>query len=159
MNEAIILIGSNIHPQENIRDSLVLLRDSVTIVTRSHIWRTKSYGGEGPDFLNLAVKANTILNEKQLKISVLRRIENQLGRVRILNKNAPRVIDLDTIIFNGRITDNEIWEKAFIAVPVAELEPFLHHPDSSMSLKEISEELKSSEHAELFIPHEGFFPY
>ena len=159
MNEAVILIGSNIHPQQNIRDCLVLLRDSVAVVARSQIWRTKPFVSEGPDFLNLAIKANTTLNEKQLKISVFQKIEDQLGRVRLLNKNAPRTIDLDTIIFNDIIIDNELWEKVFIALPVADLEPSLRHPGSSKNLKEISEELKSSEQAELFIPPEGFFPY
>ena len=101
MNEVIVLIGSNIHPQQNIRDCLVLLRDYVTVVARSRIWRTKSFSSKGPDFLNLAIKANTTLTEKQLKISVLRKIEDQLGRVRLSNKSAPRTIDLDTIVFNN----------------------------------------------------------
>ncbi len=159
MNEVVILIGSNIHPQQNIRDCLVLLMKSVTIKARSQIWRTRSFGSKGPDFLNLAVKAQTTLNEKQLKTSVLRNIEDQLGRIRFSNKNAPRTIDLDTIIFNGSIIDNELWEKAFMTVPVAELEPSLRHPGSVRNLNEIAEELKSSEQAELFIPPEGFFPY
>lgn len=159
MNEVVILIGSNIHPQQNIRDCLVLLMKSVTIEARSQIWRMRSFGSKGPDFLNLAVKAQTTLNEKQLKTSVLRNIEDQLGRIRFSNKNAPRTIDLDTIIFNGSIIDNELWEKAFMAVPVAELEPSLRHPGSVRNLNEIAEELKSSEQAELFIPPEGFFPY
>jgi 2-amino-4-hydroxy-6-hydroxymethyldihydropteridine diphosphokinase len=159
MNEAIILIGSNIHPQKNIRDCLVLLMDSVTVVARSHIWRTKSFGSKGPDFLNLAIKANTALNEKQLKVSVLRRIEDRLGRVRLFNNNAPRTIDLDTILFNNRIIDNELWEKVFIALPVVEFKPSLRHPGLTSNLKETAEELKSSEQAELFIPPAGFFPY
>ena len=70
VNEAIILIGSNINPQQNIRDCLVLLIDSISLVARSRILRTKSYESEGADFLNLSIKTNTILNEKQLKISV-----------------------------------------------------------------------------------------
>jgi len=159
MNEAIILIGSNIHPKNNIRDCLILLMDSVTVVARSQIWRTKSLGSVGPDFLNLAIKADTDLNEKQLKVSVLRKIEDRLGRVRLSDKNVPRTIDLDTIIFNNIILDNELWKKVFIAVPVAELKPSLCYPDSTKNLKEIAEELKSLDQAELFISPVGFFPY
>ena len=159
MNEAIILIGSNIDPENNIRDCLVLLMDSVTVVARSQIWRTKSFGSKGPDFLNLAITVNTNLYEKQLKVSILRKIEDQLERVRLSNKNAPRTIDLDTIIFNDVIIDNEVWQKAFIAVPVAELKPSLCYPDSTRNLKDIANELKSSEQAELYIPPAGFFPY
>jgi len=159
MNEVVILIGSNIHPQKNIKDCLVLLLDSVTVLARSQIWKTKSYGSEDPDFLNLAIKVSTTLSEKQLKISVLRRIEDRLGRVRSSNKNAARTIDLDTIIFNNSIRDNELWEKVFIAVPVAEIEPSLPHPSSGRNLEEFAEKLKSSEQTELFIPPDGFFPY
>lgn len=159
MNEAIILIGSNINPQENIRDCLIHLTNSLYVLTRSRIWKTESSGSEGPDFLNLAIKANTTLDEKHLKISVLRKIEDQLKRVRLSNKNAPRTIDLDTIIFNNRIVDNDLWAKGFIAIPVAELMPSLCYPGSTKKLKVIAEELKSSEQAELFNPPEGFFPY
>ena len=158
MNEAIILIGSNIHPQQNIRDCLNLLIELVTLVTRSQIWKTKSFGGDGPDFLNLAVKVNTVLNEEQLKTSILGRIENQLGRVRSSNKNAARTIDLDTIVFNNKILDNGIWKKVFIAAPISEIAPSLQHPVLEKNLKEIAEELKSSEQTELFIPPEHFFP-
>ena len=159
MNEAIILIGSNIHPQNNIRDCLVLLMDSVTVIARSQIWRTKSFGSEGPDFLNLAIRVNTDLHEKQLKESILKKIEDRLGRVRLSDKNAPRTIDLDTIIFNDVVIDDDLWEKVFIAVPVAELKPSLCYPDSTRNLMGIAKKLKSSEQAELFIPPAGFFPY
>ena len=63
------------------------------------------------------------------------------------------------LIFNNRIIDNELWEKVFIALPVAELKPSLRHPGLASNLKETAEELKSSEQAELFIPPEGFLPY
>ena len=61
MNEAIILIGSNIHPMKNIKDCLHLLRDHMVVLAQSQIWKTKSYGNEDPDFLNLAVRIKTIL--------------------------------------------------------------------------------------------------
>ena len=154
MNEAIILIGSNINPQQNIKDCLIHLTNSLTILARSRIWKTRSFGGEGPDFLNLAIKANTMLDEKQLRNSVLRKIEVQLKRVRLSNKNAPRTIDLDTIIFNNKIIDNELWKKGFMAIPIAELLPSLCYPGSTKNLKVIAENLKSSERAELFIPPE-----
>jgi len=159
MNEAIILIGSNINPQENIRDCLIHLTDSLTVLAQSRIWKTESFGSEGPNFLNLAIKANTTLDEKQLKISVLQKIEDQLKRIRLSNKNAPRTIDLDTIVFNNKIVDNDLWIKGFIAIPVAELMPSLCYPGSTKNLKVIAEELKSSEQTELFIPPEGFFQH
>lgn len=159
MNTAIILIGSNLQPQENIKDCLLLLMDKVTVVDRSQIWKTKSFGSEGPDFLNIAIRIRTNLNKNQLKESILHKIEKKLERVRLPDKNAPRTIDLDIVIFNNEILDNELWNKVFIALPVSELEPNLTSPISSRDLKEIAIVLKSSEQAELFIPPENFFPY
>ena len=156
MNVAIILIGSNLHPQENIKKCLLLLMDRVTLTDRSQIWKTKSFGSEGPDFLNLALKVNTDLHEKQLKAKILRKIESKLGRVRLSDKNAPRTIDMDIVIFNNKVLDNEIWEKIYIALPVSELEPNLLDPISKKKLKEIAIELKSSEQVELYNPSDSF---
>ena len=80
MNIAIVLIGSNLHPQDNIKDCLHLLIDQVIVVARSRIWKTKSYGREGPDFLNLAIRIRTDLNKNQLKESILQKIENESKR-------------------------------------------------------------------------------
>ena len=159
MNEVIILIGSNLHPQENIKNCLLLLMDRVIVADSSQIWKTRSFGSEGPDFLNLAVKVNTDLNEKHLKAIILRKIENKLGRVRLPDKNAPRTIDMDIVIFNNKVLDNEIWEKIYIALPVSELEPNLLDPISKKKLKEIAIELKSSEQVELYNPSDSFLNY
>ena len=159
MNEAIILIGSNLHPQENIKNCLLLLMDRVIVADSSQIWKTRSFGSEGPDFLNLAVKVNTDLNEKHLKAIILRKIENKLGRVRLPDKNAPRTIDMDIVIFNNRVLDNELWEKIYIALPVSELVPNLLEPISKKKLMEIAIELKSSGQAELYNPSDSFLQY
>lgn len=159
MNVAIILIGSNLHPQENIKNCLLLLMDRVIVADSSQIWKTRSFGSEGPDFLNLAVKVNTDLNEKHLKAIILRKIENKLGRVRLPDKNAPRTIDMDIVIFNNRVLDNELWEKIYIALPVSELVPNLLEPISKKKLMEIAIELKSSEQVELYNPSDSFLNY
>ena len=78
MNTAIILIGSNLQPQENIKDCLLLLMDKVIVVDRSQIWKTKSFGSEGPDFLNMAIRIRTNLNKNQLKESILHKTEKKL---------------------------------------------------------------------------------
>lgn len=158
MNEVFILIGSNIQAQQNIKKCLFLLNEQITISAHSKIWITKSFGSDGPDFLNLAIFAKTPLDVKTLKSSVIRKIENQLGRIRLPDKYAPRTIDVDIIIFNDEIIDVDIWTKVFIAIPISELKPNLVNPENKKSLKEIAEKLKNSERAELFNPPEDFFP-
>ena len=46
-----------------------------------------------------------------------------MGRVRSENKNAPRVIDLDVITFNGNVVDKDINELPFLIDFVNNLEP------------------------------------
>ena len=49
-----------------------------------------------------------------------------MGRVHTTDKNAPRPIDLDIILFDGLILDPTIWLFAHRAVPIAEIHPDIH---------------------------------
>ena len=158
MNEAIILIGSNINPEQNLKESLHLLKQKVEITTYSNIWKTQSFGSEGPDFLNIAVQIRMKENMSELKNNILAEIEHKLKRKRTSDKNAPRTIDLDPILFNGQILDAELWNKVFIAVPVADIKPQLTNPGSKETLKTTAKKLKSPGNPELFVPPAGFFP-
>jgi 2-amino-4-hydroxy-6-hydroxymethyldihydropteridine diphosphokinase len=122
-HEAVIGIGSNISPQENIRSALYLLDRMVEIRSLSQVWKTPAVGSPGPDFLNAAALITTSFSLKDLRNEILRPIENLLGRVRTQDPNSPRTIDLDTLIFEGEQLDAELWEYAHMAVPVAELLP------------------------------------
>ena len=105
-NTAILLLGSNIQPRENIQKCIRLLENKVQIVDVSSVWKTKAVGSEGPDFLNAALKINTPLLREELKSKVLSDVENQLGRKRTEDKYAPRTIDVDIIIFNKKLASN-----------------------------------------------------
>jgi 7,8-dihydro-6-hydroxymethylpterin-pyrophosphokinase len=60
-----------------------------------------------------------------------------MGRVRSADKNAPRPIDLDIILFDGQLLDSTIWNFAHRAVPVADIQPELSS-DSGETLIEIA---------------------
>ena len=47
-------------------------------------------------------------NYQELKI-LLKQIENKLERVRTKNKNGPRTIDLDIVLFNNQILDKDVF--------------------------------------------------
>lgn len=142
MHEAYLILGSNIDPVENIDRAFDMLGEAVEIVTLSSVWRTKAFESKGPDFLNRAARIRTNLMPDELKWDVLRKIEAELGRVRTEDKNAPRTIDLDIIIFDGRVLDEKLWERYYVAIPIAELLPNFEDPRSKRPLHEVAEELK-----------------
>ena len=122
-HQACLLLGSNIQPGKNLALGVDLLRQKVKVLQLSSVWESLSVGSGGPDFLNLAVLITTPLEASELKEKLLRPLEAQLGRVRSEDKNAPRTIDIDIIIFDGRLLDPTLFRYAYRAVPVAEILP------------------------------------
>ena len=57
--------------------------------------------------------------------AVLRGIENELGRIRTANKDGPRTIDLDVVVWNGGIVDDDVFQRDFLKQAVLELMPSL----------------------------------
>ncbi len=150
-NNAILLFGSNINPEENIIHALDLLGE---VKRKSRVWKTEAYGTKGPDFLNMAVEMDTSLDHAQLKELVISCIEKSLHRIRTENKYAPRTIDIDIIVFNDNVVDQDVWTKPFVAIPVSELAPNLKKKDSAEHLASLAEKMKSSALAE---PYNSLF--
>ena len=117
-----------------------LLRKTLTIVRISSVWETPPVGSEGPDYLNMALLVKTHLDAVELKKKVLRPLEAKLGRVRSADKNAPRTIDIDIIIFDDKLLDPNLWHYAHRAVPVAEILPDFPSEQGTL-LNEIASEL------------------
>ena len=139
-HQACLLLGSNIQPEKNLALGMDLLRQKVKVVRSSSVWESPSVGSLGPDFLNIAVMVITPLEAVELKEKVLRPLEGQLGRVRSQDKNAPRTIDLDIILFDGQLEDPGLFLYAHRAVPVAELLPEFPSP-RGRKLADIASEL------------------
>lgn len=138
MNQAYLILGSNINPDENIPKALRYLRDSFTLKQVSSTWRTRSIGVEAPDFYNAATQIETGLDAYLLKEQCLCHIEEVMGRVRLPDKNAPRTIDIDIVIFNNEILDQNIFKMEHLALPLADLLPVLPDQDSGKTLQEIA---------------------
>jgi 2-amino-4-hydroxy-6-hydroxymethyldihydropteridine diphosphokinase len=147
-HQACLLVGSNIRAEENLRLALQRLQEWVVILEASSVWETAAVGSDGPDFLNLALLVATPLEATELKGQVLRPLEAGMGRVRSADKNAPRPIDLDIIVFDGEPVDGLLWKHAYRAVPVAELLPDLRS-DSGETLKQAAERLSALEKIKL----------
>ncbi|MEK6221157.1 MAG: 2-amino-4-hydroxy-6-hydroxymethyldihydropteridine diphosphokinase [Chloroflexota bacterium] len=142
-SQVFLSIGSNIDPEKNLPAAIKWLAENFSVTRVSSVWQTEAIGSGGPDFLNAVILIETALLETELKNIFFRWYEEKIGRVRDSNKNAPRQIDIDILIFNNQIVEDEIWEYAHKAVPLAEIYPDLEHPTSNQSLLEIAAHLQS----------------
>jgi 2-amino-4-hydroxy-6-hydroxymethyldihydropteridine diphosphokinase len=141
---AFIGLGSNIAPEENLAKAVELLCEQASIQSLSTAWETPPLGLKGANFINAAAAVQTQLSASLLKSLVLRPIEIQLGRVRTLNKYAPRTIDLDILIYDERLIDPHLWEFFFLAAPLAELIPDYPHPQIGETLAQAAQRLAES---------------
>jgi 2-amino-4-hydroxy-6-hydroxymethyldihydropteridine diphosphokinase len=144
-----------------VASALELLGRLLRIVSVSSFYRTPALGAPGsPDFLNGAIEIETELSPSELKRLVLLEVENKLGRERGADPNAPRSIDLDLVLYGDLVRSDEelvlpapeILERAFVALPLLELEPELVLPGTDQPLRVLAARLSSSE----MVPVEEF---
>jgi 2-amino-4-hydroxy-6-hydroxymethyldihydropteridine diphosphokinase len=143
MNSAFLLIGSNIDPEKNTRKAMQLLHSMVEITAVSRTWEIPSIGSPGPNFINFAVGIRTLLDAAEIKQQVIGKIETDLNRIRSKDKNAPRTIDIDIIVFNDNLLDIEIWNRPYVALPISDLLPELKRPRDSIKLREVAYFIKT----------------
>jgi len=125
MKRSVISVGSNIKAKENIRAAQEILGVELTLLKASAFIRTAPVPpAHGDNYLNGAFLIETILDIKGLR-EYLKGVEKRLGRVREADRYAPRTMDLDIIVYNGRIVDNDYYDYAFVKRAVDELLPGL----------------------------------
>ena len=149
MTRAFIGVGSNIAPEENIREALRRLAQSTRLVSISAFYREPAIGRpEEPDFYNGVVSIDTDLPPATLKWQVLRPIETALGRQRGADKYASRTIDLDLLLYGditlstGELTlpDPDILKRPFVAIPLSEIAPDLMLPGFGIPIRSAAEQ-------------------
>ena len=147
---AFISIGSNIEPEANLPQALSKLKRLGEIVSVSYVYQNPPIGRpEQQDFLNAAVLLLTTHKALDLRRE-LRIIEEELGRLRTEDKNAPRTMDLDLCFFEDLIIqspgfvlpDPDVSQRAHLAIPLADLDPGFEHPITGESLAAIANRLR-----------------
>jgi 2-amino-4-hydroxy-6-hydroxymethyldihydropteridine diphosphokinase len=87
--------------------------------------KTKPIGyANQEDFINGSVLISTSLELSALQ-NKLKQVEQKLKRIRTANKNGPRAIDLDVIVWDGEIIDADVYARPFLHDAVKELWPGL----------------------------------
>jgi 2-amino-4-hydroxy-6-hydroxymethyldihydropteridine diphosphokinase len=142
LHQAYLSLGSNIEPGNYLPKAIQSLREYGQVKDISGVWETQAVGSDGPNFLNACVLFLTNLGAYDLKERAIRRIEAQLGRIRTADKNSPRTIDIDIVLFDNKPLKVEILDYAFVIVPLAELVPDFVHPVSGQKLSQVAEQVK-----------------
>jgi 2-amino-4-hydroxy-6-hydroxymethyldihydropteridine diphosphokinase len=146
-------LGSNLNnPKKQIHDALVALnsQNDVEVIGLSSLYESPPIDNSNqPNYLNAVAKINTHLSPLEL-LRVCQHIENSQHRVRE-KKWGARTIDLDIILYGVQviaspelmIPHQEMMNRAFVLVPLAELEPDLKVPilgDIQMLIEELGAE-------------------
>ncbi|MGB9809816.1 MAG: 2-amino-4-hydroxy-6-hydroxymethyldihydropteridine diphosphokinase, partial [Caldanaerobacter sp.] len=109
-------------------------------------YETKPVGYlEQDNFLNVAILIETDLTPYEL-LDVTTSIEAELKRERII-KWGPRTIDIDILLYDGLILHDEkltiphprMWERAFVLIPLRDINPSLSK--NGLSIDEAIESL------------------
>ena len=123
MNTVVIGMGSNINPEQNFRDAKERISTALKLINSSRPKYTKPFGfADQDDFLNCVLIIETE-KEKEEVIRILKSIESSLGRERTTNKDGPRTIDLDILVWNNEVIDSDVYSRNFLKDSILELIP------------------------------------
>lgn len=141
MRVAYLAFGSNLGDRARAIDQALarLTAAGVVVQARSALYETDAVTPDPqPAYLNAAARVQTALDAPAL-LSACLDVEAALGRVRPPGRlQAPRLIDVDLLLFDGRIIDQpptlivphpRLLERPFVRIPLAEVAlPGLVHP-------------------------------
>ncbi len=143
LHDVFLNIGSNIEPEVNLPKAIEMLSAYGRVRAVSDAWESQAVGSTGPNFLNASVQISTDIEPSQLKERLARPIEEALGRVRTQDKNAPRPIDVDVMMVDGKALNVDRWDSAFVLLPIAELLPDAEHPITGERLRDAAERARA----------------
>ena len=151
-NIVYIALGSNLGDRlENLENALKSMHPQVVVLECSSIYKTPPWGYTSqPTFLNQVCKVETDLQPFDL-LELLKNVEKQLGR-RATFLYGPRTIDLDILFYNDLTLESaeltiphpRIEERAFVLVPLADIDPELKHPKNGKTVEEMLSDLDYS---------------
>lgn len=148
-------------PPQTLEAAIAALEElGLKITARSRIWLTAPVPiSDQPWYHNAVISIDTDLAPQAL-LALLQKTENEFGRVR-LERNEPRVIDLDILAYHDEILNQapdlivphpRLHQRNFVLLPIQDIAPNWIHPVSKATLSEMIVPLPADQDAK---PYEG----
>jgi 2-amino-4-hydroxy-6-hydroxymethyldihydropteridine diphosphokinase len=146
-------LGSNIDPEDNLHLGVRELRARYGDLQLSAVYRSKSVGFDGDDFLNLVASFETEASPASI-CKEIECIHELAGRDRDDGKWSARPLDIDLLLYDDLVLDekpvrlprNDVLEYSFVLRPLAELAPNLRHPVTGKTMHEHWQEFDAASH-------------
>ncbi len=154
-NIAFIALGTNMGDREYyLASALQAIQEckDMDIIDFSSIYETDPVGfEEQAQFLNMVIKVKTNHSPLDL-LKVLQDVELDFGRERKV-RWGPRTLDLDILLYNHEIIETErliiphprMSERAFVLLPLVEIESNIQIPTVSRPISILLDELQDKE--------------
>lgn len=155
METVYIGIGSNLGDRlANLGEAIRRMGDvkRIKVVGVSGFYETEPEGGPTqPRYMNGVARIETDIEPEELLVE-LKNIERAMGRKPVPERNLPREIDLDVLLYGRRVVDTaglkiphpKMHERAFVLKGLCEISPEVRHPVTGMTAEEIFEVLDKS---------------
>lgn len=147
MTRAWIAFGANLGDRAATLDRAerLLAARGVTIRQRSRLYASRPEGGvDEPEYGNAVLDTETTLDAPAL-LQAMQSVEEELGRP-AGHVPGPRTCDLDLLAFDNLVVDDapglvlphpRLNRRAFVLVPLVELDPQWRHPVSGVTAGEM----------------------
>src|SRR5688572_6431505 len=135
----LLLLGSNVEREENLDRAVQMLESRFTVLARSRVCESDAVGDPtGPAFFNRALVVRSRLSPREMR-GELHAVEHGLGRLRTLDRHAPRTIDIDVLgaldaagaLLPDPPLHRDLRRHHYAAVPAAEIAGDLVLPDGT----------------------------
>jgi 2-amino-4-hydroxy-6-hydroxymethyldihydropteridine diphosphokinase len=161
MSTVYLSLGSNLGDRAaNLESALKRLQnESVRLLAVSSLYETEPIQETAtpvPRYLNLAARVETSLTPLEF-LAHCRHVEEMGARVRT-TRWASRTIDIDILQFDSVVMQTEeltiphpeMFARAFVLVPLAEIAPNLTFPDSTTIQQRLSDPIVQSQDVQMY---------
>ena len=146
-------IGSNIEAQKNLALALRELEKRFGNLEKSSVYRSKAYGFDGDEFLNMVVALDSELTPIEIHAHT-EDIQRAAGRHHATGGYSPRTLDIDLLLYGDLIIDDppvrlpraDVLRFSFVLGPLAEIAPELQHPETHQSYQDHWDQFDSGSH-------------